>query len=104
MTAWRATASRKTRKPAAFVGSPARLEIAKARSGSVDDDGDRVIIIMILLVGIIRPVQAIVRHETWGAEATLGLLMTVFAARALVVQALLRWVDRRRQRRAGPSV
>jgi hypothetical protein len=103
MTPWRSTADRKPPTPATFEGSPARRGIAMPRAVSQDDGDGRVMVVMILLAGIIRPVQTIVRREPWGAGAMLGLIITLCAARALLIQALLRWADRRRQRRVGSS-
>jgi hypothetical protein len=61
-----------------------------SRPGPPPQDSDVWLLLMLLLVGLMRPIQAFVRQESWGAEAVLGLLMAGLAARALLTGMQLR--------------
>ena len=54
-------------------------------------ESDRKLLAMIMVVGIVRPVQAVIRGERWGPEAVVGLLMAILAARALLLEVVVRW-------------
>jgi hypothetical protein len=77
------------------ANAPSPLLIGSSAGKTMPADGDQFLLWLMLLVGIIRPIQAVIRHETWGVEATVGLLMTALAARALLVDAWVGWRHRR---------
>jgi ABC-type transporter Mla maintaining outer membrane lipid asymmetry permease subunit MlaE len=74
------------------------LEDRATGSSAVAPEGDALVLWLILVVGAIRPIQAFLRHESWGVEATVGLLMAIFAARVLASDLLLGWANRRVRR------
>jgi hypothetical protein len=61
-----------------------------ARAGS----GDTELYLLLFVLGVAGVVPTLLRHDAWGAQPTLALLLCVLAARALLVS----WFVRRRER------